>query len=427
MKYPRKQIARGVAALALVALSMTGCAQNNAEGGKTSLKFWTFLDPTTPGDPRAEAMQELVDAYNENSKDTTVSIVSYNHAKIDSEMIRAVSSGGGPDIVDVQTIQLPLHVEAGSLLPITDYAQPFLDKAGDDYQFQKDLRSDGEIMSLQWEQRGFVLWYRADLLKEAGLEVPTTLDELRDTGAALGKHTGHTGLAIGFSPDGLGASFMEKFVPLTWGFGGDFVVGGEAQLDSEGSVEALDYLRSLKDSGAFGDEVINMSADDILEGFKAGTIGMAIEGTHRVRSARSAEGIGDNLQTVPIPSGIAGTPLDTPTGGWSLGIGANTKNPDAAWDFIEYYLSPASQTRIALGGSLPVRASALDSPEVQALPNAKELLMWRDYLTEHSRPFPRHPRYGEMSVALARASQQAVFGGVSSSKALKDAVASFNQ
>jgi multiple sugar transport system substrate-binding protein len=373
------------------------------------------------------ALKNIVEEYNAQSDGITVEVRSINFANIDAEVIKATASGTGPDIINVYSNQLATHVDAGTVLPITDYVQPYLDEVGEDYIFPIDGATfDGDIMALPWETRAWLLWYRADLLEAAGLDVPTTLDEIGTVAAAL-QETGVTGLGIGFSSAGLGAGFTEKFIPLTLGNGGEILdENGDAAFASSEGVETLEYLRSLREQGAFGDEVLNMSADDVVNGVKAGSIAMAIEGSYRVAAARSGTGIGTNLQTAPIPSDVAGTPTDTPIAGQTLAIGANTKDEAAAWDFIQYYLSVPSQQKFAAAGVLPVLSSVYDSEAVKALPNYRELLTWRDYVLNNGTPNPVSANYNQLSDALVTAGQQVVFQGADPLDALKAAANTFD-
>lgn len=430
----RRGITRKVAAVTLaaaLAITAAGCAggsgdDGSTDGGERELEFWTFLDPSSPDDPRGAALKEIVADYNAQSDGITVTVRSINFAKLDAEVIKATASGQGPDILNVYSNQLPMHVAAKTVQPMTEYAQSTLDELGDEFLFPIDgVTFDDEIMAMPWEIRAWLLWYRADLLEAAGLDVPTTLDELGTTAAALQK-TGVTGLGIGFSNAGLGADFMEKFIPFTWGNGGEVLTDGEAAFADDAGVATMDTFTGWKDQGAFGDEVLSMGADEVINGVKAGTIAMAIEGSYRVAAARSGEGIGDNLQTAPMPSNDSATPLDTPVAGQTLTIGANAADPAAAWDFIEYYTSASSQEKFAAAGVLPVLSSVYESAAVQALPNAEELTGWLDYIREHGRPNPVAENFSELSDSLVTGAQQIVFQGADPLETLTGVADKFN-
>lgn len=428
----RRGIIRSAAAvLAAAALAVTaaGCSGGSGSGGQSGgakdLEFWTFIDPNSD-DPRGVALKEIVEAYNAQSDGVTVTVRSINYAKIDAEVIKATASGQGPDILNVYSNQLPTHVAAKTVQPMTQYAQPQLDEWGSDFIFPVDgVTFDDQIMAMPWEIRAWLLWYRADMLQAAGLPVPTTLDELGKTAAALQK-TGVTGLGIGFSNAGLGADFMEKFIPFTWGNGGEILDGDKAVFNTPAGAKTMDTFVNWRNEGAFGDEVLSMGADEVVNGVKAGTIAMAIEGSFRVAAARAGEGVGQNLQTAPMPSASASKPLQTPIAGQTLTIGANASDPAAAWDFIKYYTSAQSQERFAAAGVLPVLSSVYQSPGVTSLPNAAELDSWRQYIADHGRPNPVAEGFSELSDGLVTGAQQVVFQGASPADTLTRVVDAFN-
>jgi multiple sugar transport system substrate-binding protein len=430
MRGSRSRIAVIAAAAVMASGALAACGGDGGdEGGSRTLQMWTFLDPASADDPRGKALKAVVDDFNAKNAPLKVEVRSINFARIDAEVIRATASNSGPDIVNVYTAQLPAHVGAGTTLPLDKYAKPLLDRLGDDYFFPRDAATfDGKLMALPWETRAWLLWYREDMLKQAGLQPPTTLEELKTTAAALRRASGdkQTGLAIGFSAAGLGADFVEKFVPLTWGYGGEVLnQSGSPAFNSDAGVKALNYMRDLRSAGAFGDEVLNMGADDVVNGVKAGSVAMAIEGSFRVAAARSGQGVGNNLRTMPPPSDVAGKPLPTQVAGQTLAIGASTKAPEDAWRFIEHYLSAESQAKFAAAGVLPVLKSVYDRPEVTGLPNAAEIKEWRDYVTQSGRPAPRSPRFNEISDALVKGGQQAVFKNAPADTTLNDIATNF--
>ena len=433
-------IRRSFAACAVgLALTVTGCAgtgsgqssQSTASGSSTTsqndMEFWIFLDPNSPDDPRGAALKSVVEQYNSQTDGPKVSVRSINYAKIDAEVIRAAASGQGPDIVNVYSNQLPMHVAAKSIQPMTKYAEPLLEEYGTDILFPLEgVTYDGEIQAMPWELRVWLLWYRADLLEEAGLNVPQTLDEIGTVASKLQK-PGTTGLGVGFSNAGLGASFMEKFIPLTWGEGGEIIKNGEAVFDDVAGVSAMDRFTKWHDQGAFGDETLSLGSDEVISGFKAGSIAMAIEGSYRVEAARAGDGIGENLQTVPLPSATAGTPLSTPVAGQTLAIGANASNPDAAFDFIKFYSSVSSQEEFAAAGVLPTLASTYDSESVKSLANAEELQIWLEYVRDYGRPNPVSANFNELSDSLVTGAQQVIFQGGDATEVLSDVANKFNE
>ncbi|BCJ61509.1 ABC transporter substrate-binding protein [Micromonospora endophytica] len=428
----RRLLMLGAATIAAAGTgSLAGCGSDDGSGdGVADLQLWTFLDPTGT-DPRGKALQEIVDGFNASQSAARVTVTSINFAKIDGEVIRAANTGGGPDIVNIYLPQLAQHVEGGSIQPIDDFAKDWLAKTGSDYLFPIDsAKIDGELMALPWESRVWLLWYRKDLLDKYGVTPPTTLDEAVAAGAAIRKASGNkvTGFAIGLSEQSLGADFMEKFDPLTAGYGGTIIgPDGSASFASDAGVQAMTMIKSFGDAGAFGREVLTMGADEVVNGVKAGTVAMAIAGSFRVAATRSADGVGANLVTTPVPGVTAGSRLPTAVAGQTLAMGANTEHPEQVWAFIQYYLSVESQAKFAGAGVLPVLRSVYDQPAVAQASNAAELLEWRDYLAADGKVSVYPADYSELSTNLVKAAQKMVFDGAAIPAGLTEVQNQYNQ
>ena len=100
----------------------------------------------------------------------------------------------------------------------------------------------------------------------------------------------------------------------------------------------------------------------------------------------------------PHPEGVeAGTTAGTLT---SLAINANSKNQDAAWDFIKFYSGPEGAKALAATGNLP----ALRNDEILSIfaglegmpPGVAEALQTKVVRLE----LPMHPKVGAVEQIL---------------------------
>lgn len=395
----------GVAAVVLSACG--GGAANQSADEKTTLEMWTVIDPASTTDPRGAAFQEQLDMFAESHPMIDVNVTLYPFAQIAEELIRAESTGGGPDVVDVYDPVVPMHVAAGSIQPLDKYVGPWLDKVGDDYIFPDAPLRGGtdQYYAMAYEMRAQVLWFRADMLEEAGQAVPTSLAEVASVAGALSALPGSPdGFGMGLSVDLAGSDLIEKFIPLLWGFGGEYVgEDGRAEFNSEAGVQAVEWLMSVRDVGGFGEGALRTNSDDVLASVRAGTVAMTIGGTQRVGSARSGEGVGDNMVTAPIPGEEPGSVFPTLVEGWTYAIGANSAHPDEAWEFIEAKLTSEYQARSAEAGVLPVLASAYGA-------TSDELKNWSAYLADNGRSVYYPVDWSELNTKFTEAIQAIMFG-----------------
>ncbi|WP_162606362.1 ABC transporter substrate-binding protein [Jiangella asiatica] len=407
----------------VVAVAACGSAGTSGDDGAVTLEVWSVIDPESTTDPRGAAFQDQLEVFEESHPDFKVNVTVYPFAKIAEELIRASATGRGPDVVDVYDPVVPMHIAAESIQPLDDYAGPWLDEFGDDYIFPLEpLRGGGDsIYAMAYEMRGQVLWYRQDLLDQAGVAAPTSLSEVAASAGALSELPGDvTGFGFGLSTDLAGSDLVEKFIPLLWGFGGEYIgEDGRAEFNSHAGVQAIEWLLSVRDNGGYGEGALRTNSDDVLAQVRAGTAAMTVGGTQRVASARTGDGVGENLVTAPIPGAEPGTVVPTLVEGWTYAIGANSEHPDEAWEFIKAKLTSEYQVRSADAGVLPVLASTYEN-------GSPELLSWRDYLAEHGRSVHYPEDWSELNTDLTAAVQDIIFHDAPVQETLDELAEAYN-
>jgi len=411
------------AVVAAVMLAAGGLAQAQPK----ELSLWTFL-ATQGTDPRSAALRNVVDNFNKSQQNWVVKVESINFARIDNVVIQSTAAGQGPDILNVYTDQLPMHVAAKTVQPLDAYFAKL--PAGTDKDFALDLnflKFDNKLMALPWETRVWLLWYRKDILDKAGLQPPKTVDELSTVAGKISTDQA-MGFGFGASTAGLGAGAMEAFVPLFWGAGGTlFDASGKTTINSDAGVKVLTLIRDMvSKTKGMRPTVASMSVDDAMTAIKSGTMDMTIMGSFRVAAARNAPATGSNLQTAPVPGWTAGKPSPARIAGQTLTIGANSKNADGAWAFIQHYLSPASQLEFAKAGVMPSRLSSYNDKFFKDDPAAADMQKWTQYAKEHGRMEKVPTDFSKLSEEIAKAIQKVVLQGADPKAALNDAAAAYN-
>lgn len=418
-------VTRGRAALAAALLSGTLLAALPADAAEV-LKFWTFL-ATQGTDPRSAALREVVDGFNKSQAKWEVQVESINFARIDNVAIQSTAAGQGPDVLNIYTDQLAMHVAAKTVRPLDDLVGAGWASEAKDFAVSTDFfRFDGKLMAIPWEARVWLLWYRKDQLAAAGLGVPKTLDELKAAAAKISTD-GSMGFGFGASTAALGAGAVEAFVPLYWAAGGRlFGPDGKTMINGEAGVKTLSFIRDLVQANAMKKTVASMSVEDALTGVKAGTLSMTLMGSYRVGAARAAAATAENLVTAPVPGWTAAAPAPARVADQTLAIGANSKHPDGALAFIRWYTSPASQVAFARAGVMPSRLSTYADPKFAELPNAAELKSWAEYLHAHGRMEATPADFPKLSAAIATAMQRVIVQNADPKTALDEAAAAYD-
>jgi multiple sugar transport system substrate-binding protein len=242
-----------------------------------------------------------------------------------------------------------------------------------------------------------LLYYRKDLLAAAGLAPPRTWAELLAAAKALQKPPELWGLVFqGKQYEGLVCVFLE----LLWGNGGTLLDdAGRVRVDSPEAVQALTWLvDAVRKDGVAPMGVLTFQEEEARHMFQEGRAVFMRNWPYAWNLAQQ-EGspVKGKVGILPMVHGDGGTSAAT-LGGWGYGISSFSKNPQAAWTFIEFASRPAAlKTAYLKGGIIPSRRALFSDPELAAKsPHYKDLLK----VLEGARPRPVHPQWARMSDIL---------------------------
>ena len=120
-----------------------------------------------------------------------------------------------------------------------------VEKYGQSLQDSQLIRIGGKVMAVAFMANAQHLWYRQDVLDEAGLEVPTTYEEVLSNAEVLReKGIMQNPIAANLKP---GWDLAAEFVNMYAGFDGKLFASGSAELaiENEQGVKALEMLKAL--------------------------------------------------------------------------------------------------------------------------------------------------------------------------------------
>ena len=218
--------------------------------------------------------------------------------------------------------------------------------------------------------------YRADLLEEAGVEVPTTVPELAAAATTIERELDVTGIALG-TQSGT-ASGTEGIESIFQSAGCQLVSDGEVTIDSPECTETAGQFKELRDSSVAGD----YDVESARAAYLAGDAAMLLFSTHILDELANldeavpptCEQCADNPAFLAESSGFI-TVLE-PSGGSASGaapaqFGATLAyavpahaDSDEARQYIEYVLSEgyADTLAVATEGRLPLRTGTPENP-----------------------------------------------------------------
>lgn len=231
---------------------------------------------------------------------------------------------------------------------------------------------DGELLSLPVRIGVHILHYRKDLFEAAGLEAPTSMDELYEAAKILTGGTTEDGEKVyGIILQGDQSTWgFVQYCDFLWSFGGDLFNDDmtESALDSPEALAALEFMVKLYKDGYAPPATPTYDMDTAVAALQQGIGAMYLEYSPRalvIDNPETSKTAGKWAWTV-IPSSEGGTGIGCVTG-WSMGINKNSANKEAAWALIKYLTSEEIQTKMAIEeANGPVLTSVFENPDYQA-------------------------------------------------------------
>lgn len=354
---------------------------------KTTLTYWTFIDPVDLG-PRSQVQNTLIQNFEKEHPEIDINIEVQQWNKIPSQLIIASYSKKGPDLVRVFQPTFAQVVAAKTLAPLNEYLGQITEEEKEKYIIPWEMTVvNGEKYGFFWDTRVRNLWYRKDLLEKAGLNIPEDLPKTLDELAIVAQKIQTEEITGIFVPVALkySSSTGESFLPLLYGAGGKLLnEDGTAAFNSKAGVKVAEWIDDLVYKyKVMPEDVSAMSYEDMYQAFLGGTVAFLISGSHRVVEARSDSGLGDNIQTMPIPSFDEDKPSPAWTSGWILSVGNYSKHKEEAYELLKYMTSTEAQLLSAMvGGQMPSIIDVIDDPWFNKS-EAKDMRSWLDYANNY--------------------------------------------
>ncbi len=340
------------------------------------------------------------------------------------EKIRVLMAGGTPP--DVFAMDAPLYPDwqsRGVLLNLQPYidADPSILDGVYPVTMEAYKTRDG-IYGLPRDFQTIVLYYNKDMFDASGVAYPNdtwTYDDFRAAAKSLTLDKDGDGSTDqwGFWAEALDP---EPFWgAVIWAHGGDIVdiPAGKTLIDSEEAMAGFQLIADmwLTDKSMPTAQQLEQYGWD---GFLSGISAMGVSGHWSVPEYNEAK---LNFDVAPLPIGPAGRATGVNSAGFV--IAKDSKNPDAAWEFVKYAFGDAGQSELAkIGLAIPIRESVAASPAYLEQPTPINHQLFVDALAyAHLKPVFRG--YEEWSAAMGDALNLAWTEQLPLEEALAEAVA----
>ena len=336
-----------------VATATSAAALFSTAAQAVEIEYWQYFF-----DARVEAMETLIENFEAANPDITVKMTHFPYADYRTKVAAAIPAGEGPDVVQLFYGWLNDYVAADLIQPLPADVFPASKIDAEFFPMVQAMKEGDQYWALPTAVRSLALFYNERLLEEAGVEPPTTLDEMFAAAKAMTKRDGAGNLTqVGMTAGMTAQDHHWWREGLVRQFGGEPYVDDyqTVNYNNEAGLEALNFYSSL----FMGDDAVTSIGfmDEPQAAFKAGRAGLHIDGSFRIGSLEGQRGL--NWGVTELPATADGTQSNYASY-WvnAITTKAEGEKYDAAVKFMEYITGDeAMQVWLDVVGELPAKPS----------------------------------------------------------------------
>ncbi|MBP3973351.1 sugar ABC transporter substrate-binding protein [Pseudoxanthomonas spadix] len=398
-------LALGLAAA--VSVLGSGCSRTPAD--TTTVSFWAI-------GREGEVISTLLPEFEKAHPGIRVDMQQIPLTAAHEKLLTAFAADTLPDLCQLGNTWIAEFAALDALTPLEPYVQGSEVVKQDDYfpGIWETNVIDGQLVGIPWYVDTRLLFYRKDILRQAGVKLPIDTWEQWNTAMAQVKaYVGPDRYAI-LMP------LNEFEQQLSLGLQQDDPLlrdhNNRGNFQSPGFRKALAFYANIF-ARQWAPLASETQVSNVWDEFFNGYFAFYFSGPWNIREFRNRapENLKDQWGTMPLPgphgpgAGIAG--------GSSLVLFQGSRHKDAAWKLVEFLSRPDIQQRFhAMIGDLPPRRSTWRTPELESDPLARA---FADQL-ERVKPTPKVLEWERIVQEMRLATERVVRGGQPQDAALAE-------
>jgi len=414
IKNVRRVAVTGLAATAVLATAACGGGSDSGSTESAAALDWNQKGPITyvQGKDNNGLVDPMIAEWNKAHPDEKVTFVQLS-ASADEQRQKMVDNAttNGSSNYDVLSLDIVWTAEfAGKQyvheLPAADFpTDGFLRSAVDGATYFNKL------YAYPTTSDGALLYYRKDLLTQAGItEPPKTWDEMKAACTKVKALPGQSKI------DCYGGQF-QKYEGLTCNIaeivnssGGEFLdAEGKPQVNSEAAIKGVSWMKDAFADGTIPKAATTWMEEPSRQAFQDGKLVFLRNWTYVYSLAGKTDGsskVAGKFDVAPLP-GMDGPGVST-LGGHNMAISKTAKNLGTARDFIKWWNEEKGQiTTVQKASQAPTREALYSNAEVKkAMPYAETL---HDAIN-NAKPRPKVVAYNDATQAIQDSTYQVIQG-----------------
>lgn len=383
----KKKLVMLLAGVMAAATVLSGCGESGskADGGNNNGELSgeiTFWHSFTQG-PRLEFIQAAADDFMKENPDVKINIETFSWADFYTKWTTGLASGNVPDMSTAQPGQVVEMMDADAIISLDD----LIDEIGRDRFSEKSLsegEQDGVCYSIPLYSHAQVMWYRKDLLKAAGLEVPVTWEEFAEAAKALTKD-GVYGCSF---PCGSGDLLATRFLNYYVISAGESLLTDDLQanITSDAAIEGIKFWADIYKNCSPKDSVNYLTLDQANLYYQGKTAfdfnsGFQISGVQT-----NSPDLVEQIDCAPLPKIHADDPdYGAETDSIPMVVWQHSKHPEICKAFMKELYEPEAYTEFLMTnpvGMLPSITGISDTEAYQANEIVQQFSHAEEVITE---------------------------------------------
>ncbi|MEU5509351.1 extracellular solute-binding protein [Streptomyces fungicidicus] len=406
-----------VLATAACAPQTSGDSSSDKDEKTGTLRVWLFQE--VGNKPKEKAVDSVLAAFEKEHEGTDVT-VEYIPVETRAQRIKAAFNDpkSAPDLVEYGNTDTAGYVRDGGLADVTEEFAAWDEAKDTDPTARQSVTVDGKVYGAPYFVGVRALYYRTDVFRELGLDVPRTQAELISTAKEIhAARPGMYGIAVG-------GAYTYGAMPFIWAHGGELATGkGGSYASALASADAREGIEAY--TSLFGDDncpaakCAGMGGNDTVTAFASGKAAMAIGGDFSHAAVEAGE-VRGKYAVVPLPGVEAGSIAPAFAGGNNLGVLRSTSHRTLAVDLMKRLASKKAQGALFDGmGFLPTFSDVRE----QAAAKEPFVKPFAETLAADTKFVPASPAWAQIdsSLVLPTMFQEIVSGRKSVAAASADA------
>ncbi|MFD1167883.1 ABC transporter substrate-binding protein [Oceanobacillus caeni] len=310
--------------------------EEKTEDGKTQI---TWLQHWV-NEQGPDKIYEVKAAFEEKHPDIELVIEDIPFAQEHDKILSLDLSGNPPDVITTSGAWLIEFAEAGIIDPIDDYLTTMSEEQQQQLEGPMLQEYNGHVYGVPITNGTMAMFYNKALLEGAGVEVPTTWEEVVNASIKLTDPDENRYALTGNLAVEPPTAISYEVIPFILQAGGKMLEDGKAVFNSPEGVKGLEFLNELMNEhevmtpGAF-----NAGEKEKRANFSAGNVAFMFEGPWGVNIQKNLNPDLD-FGVAPLPKGVQSGTIAL---GSVLSITSKSDKKEAAWKFLEFMSSAEGQ------------------------------------------------------------------------------------